>query len=169
MIEITPLDVRNKKGDFRKGLRGYEVAEVDGFLDLVAERFDAVVRENATLRDRITNLTDALNSFRGRDQAMSEALISAQQLREEIRVQSEREAELTLREARVEKERLVEEARRDVERELDDLHAARMKRSRFLRSYRAFLEGQLAEIASEVDRSPPAVESPLEVETDAIG
>ena len=24
MIDLTPLDVRKKKGDFRKGLRGYD-------------------------------------------------------------------------------------------------------------------------------------------------
>jgi DivIVA domain-containing protein len=170
MIDITPLDVRKKKGDFRKALRGYETAEVDGFLDLIAERLEELVRENATMRDRITHLSESLNAFRGREQAMNEALVSAQQLREGIRVQSERDADLTLREARAEKERLIDEARREVEKELDALHNARMKRSRFLRSYRAFLEGQLAEISIEVERSPPSsIDAPLEVETDAIG
>ena len=37
MIDLTPLDVRKKKGDFRKGLRGYEMEEVDGFLARVRE------------------------------------------------------------------------------------------------------------------------------------
>ena len=29
MIDLTPLDVRNKRGDFRKSMRGYEVQDVD--------------------------------------------------------------------------------------------------------------------------------------------
>ena len=35
MIDLTPLDVRNKRGDFKKLLRGYDPQEVDVFLELV--------------------------------------------------------------------------------------------------------------------------------------
>lgn len=152
MIDLTPLDVRKKKADFRKGLRGYEVSEVDGFLDLVADRLDELVRENAQLRDRTVQLSESLEAFRGRDQAMNEALVSAQQLRESIRAQAERDADLTLREARVEGERLLAEARRAVERERETLRRAETQRDRFLRSYRSFLENQLGEVTLEEER-----------------
>ncbi|MFH1765104.1 MAG: DivIVA domain-containing protein, partial [Gemmatimonadota bacterium] len=36
MIDLTPLDVRKKRGDFRRILRGYDPEEVDTFMDLVA-------------------------------------------------------------------------------------------------------------------------------------
>ena len=36
MIDLTPLDVRKKKGDFTRTLRGYDTPTVDQFLDLVA-------------------------------------------------------------------------------------------------------------------------------------
>ena len=32
MMDLTPLDVRKKKEDFRRVVRGYDPAEVDGFL-----------------------------------------------------------------------------------------------------------------------------------------
>jgi DivIVA domain-containing protein len=153
MIDLTPLDVRKKKGDFHRGLRGYDAAEVDTFLDLVAERFEALVRENTMLRERSSQLAEALNAFRSREQAINEALVTAQQLREEVRLQSQKEAELTVREAKAEGERLVEEARRKLELELEQLQRARSQRSRFLRSYRIFLEGQLGEIVGEEERS----------------
>src|SRR5690606_20275226 len=78
MIDLTPLDIRKKKADFRRGLRGYESAEVDAFLDLVAERVEDLVRENASLRERASSLADSLEAFRAREQAMNEALVSAQ-------------------------------------------------------------------------------------------
>lgn len=152
MIDLTPLDVRKKKGDFRKGLRGYEVEEVDAFLDLVAERLEQLVRENGTLREKCGALTDSVEHFRSREAAMNEALVSAQQLREGIRAQTEREAELLIREARGEGERLIMQARHDVERELELFERLRVKRDRFLRSYRTFLEGQIDEIAQEEER-----------------
>ena len=38
MIDLTPLDVRNKRGDFKKLMRGYDPQEVDVFLEIVADR-----------------------------------------------------------------------------------------------------------------------------------
>jgi DivIVA domain-containing protein len=152
MIDLTPLDVRKKSADFRRGLRGYEVAEVDSFLELVAERLETLVRENTFLRDRAAHLGEELNAFRSRDQAMNEALVSAQQLREEIRSQAQRDAELTSREAKSLAERLLTEARHAVEKERESLHRVQAQRDRFLRAYRAFLEGQIGEVALEEER-----------------
>ncbi len=49
MIDLTPLDVRKKKGDFRRVVRGYDPELVDDFLDMVAERLEEVVKQNVTL------------------------------------------------------------------------------------------------------------------------
>ena len=152
MIDLTPLDVRKKKGDFRKGLRGYEAEEVDSFLDLVAERLEQLVRENGVLREKCGTLTESLEHFRTREAAMNEALVSAQQLREGIRAQTEREAEHLIREARSEGERLIRQAKEDVEREMDLFDRLRARRDRFLRAYRTFLEGQIDEITREEER-----------------
>lgn len=152
MIDLTPLDIRKKKADFRKGIRGYEVSEVDHFLDLVAERMEELTRETTQLRERNAELVETLNAYRGREQAMNDALVSAQQLREEIRAQTQRDSDLTLREARAQGERLIEEARREVDRQREALQRVQAQRDRFFRAYRAFLEGQLGELATEEER-----------------
>ena len=51
MIDLTPLDVRKKRGDFAKTLRGYDASEVDNFLELVAERMEALVKEKLELEE----------------------------------------------------------------------------------------------------------------------
>jgi DivIVA domain-containing protein len=152
MMDLTPLDVRKKKGDFRKALRGYEAEDVDGFLELVADRFEILVRENLSLRAKTEQLSEQLVIFRGRESAMNEALVSAQQLREEIRAQSERQAELMMKEALVERDRQSLTAKQEVERHREVMERLRMQRDRFLRSYRSFLEVQLEEISREEER-----------------
>lgn len=152
MIDLTPLDVRKKKGDFRRGLRGYEPAVVDDFLDLVAERMEELVRETAQLRERLAGVSDAMLGYQERERAMNEALVSAQQLREEVRVQATREAELVLREAQVEGERLVGEAKRQATAAMESARRIHTQRGRYLRGYRAFVERQLAEIEQEEER-----------------
>ena len=56
MIDLTPLDVRKKRGDFRRQLRGYDPEEVDTFMDLVADRFEELVRENLSLNEKTGRL-----------------------------------------------------------------------------------------------------------------
>jgi DivIVA domain-containing protein len=149
MIDLTPLDVRKKKGDFSRALRGYEPALVDAFLDLVAERMEELVRENTTLRDRAAQVAEIMNGYKHREQAMNEALVSAQQLREDVRGQATREAELAVREARAEAERIVAEAKRQAMAATEATRRVHASRMRFLRSYRAFLERQIQEIDVE--------------------
>lgn len=152
MIDLTPLDVRKKKGDFARAMRGYDPARVDEFLELAAERMEELVRENASLAARLEGLSASVGEYRDRERALNEALVSAQQLREEMRGQAEREAELVLREARAQGERIVEEAKRQVLTAAEALRRVQGQRTRFLRLFRALVERQMGEIEEEEGR-----------------
>jgi cell division initiation protein len=156
MIDLTPLDVRKKKGDFPRAMRGYEASAVDHFLDLAADRMEELVRESSTLRQRTAEMSELLDRFREREQAMNAALVSAQQLGEELRTQAAREADLALREARVEAERIIADARRDAREVADSTRRAQVARVRFLRGFRALVERQLEEIEVEEERAREA-------------
>lgn len=152
MMDLTPLDVRKKQGDFRRALRGYDADAVDAFLEQVADRFEELVRENVGLRERATQLSRAVESYRERERAMNEALISAQQLREETRTQAAREAELTVREAQAEAQRIVDEARRQLASVEGAMGRVQTQRRNYLRAFRSLLERHLDEISQEEDR-----------------
>jgi cell division initiation protein len=94
MIDLTPLEVRKKKGDFRRIMRGYDPATVDDFLDIAADRLEELVRENMGLVERLSELEEQVSQYREREKALTDALVTAQELREQVRRQSEREAEL---------------------------------------------------------------------------
>jgi DivIVA domain-containing protein len=153
MIDLTPLDVRKKRGDFRKVVRGYDAAAVDDFLETVAGRMEELVREQNAMAARVDSMTDAIAAYRDRERAMNEALVSAQQLREDVREQAAREADLVLREARAEAERIVGEARRQATGAAEALRRIQGQRVRFLRIFRTLVERQLQEIEMEEDRS----------------
>lgn len=151
-MDLTPLDVRKKKEDFRRVVRGYDPAEVDGFLDIVSDRLEDLVGRELRLREQSDLLREQLAAFQEREQALNEALVTAQELREEARAQAEKTADLRVREA----ERQAEAIRRDAElavqgarRGLDEL---RVRRSSFLRSLRSTIEHFLAELVEEERR-----------------
>jgi DivIVA domain-containing protein len=152
MIDLTPLDVRKKKGDFRKVMRGYDPDAVDNFLDEVVARMEELVRENAEMARKAEGMADAIADYRERERAMNEALVSAQKLREDMREQAAREADFLLREARAEGERIVAESRRTAAAAAESLRRLQAQRARFLRLFRALVERQLQEIEQEEER-----------------
>ncbi|MCK5490142.1 MAG: DivIVA domain-containing protein [Gemmatimonadetes bacterium] len=162
-MDLTPLDVRKKKDDLRRTVRGYDPAQVDAFLDLVADRFEEAVQDEVRLKEQVTLLRERLGGFEERERALNEALIAAQELREEARLQAEKQAGLRIQEADQQAEKLVGDARRsaeDSERALADLHA---RRASFLRGMRSLLDRFLAEVSYEEARlegSPEVVEEP---------
>jgi DivIVA domain-containing protein len=143
-FRVTPVEVRNQQ--FARTMRGYDPGQVEEFRGRVADELERLIRLNLDLDGRVKNLIEQLRAYRERDKALNDALISAQQLRSEMREHAEREAELILREARAEGERLIDQARgevRTVEAELSSL--ARSRRA-LLGQIRALLERQLHEL-----------------------
>ncbi len=165
MIDLTPLDVRKKRGDFRKILRGYDPEEVDTFMDLVAERMEVLVKENLTLTERAERLWEQVEAQESRETAVREALVTAQELRADMRRQSSKEAELlrqeaeseaehTKREAGNEVERVVSEAERLVRDRLGALEELERQRQKFLKAFRTLLERELDAVVVEEGRTP---------------
>jgi DivIVA domain-containing protein len=145
-FHLTPLDVR--RYEFGTALRGYDRERVDQFREQVATELERLGRINADLEAKARGFHEQLRSFRERDKAINEALVSAQQLRAEMREQAEKESELILREARAEAARVTDGARANV-RSIEDEFAAidRMRRG-YLAQLRMHVERQLAEISA---------------------
>lgn len=147
MIDLTPLEVRKKKGDFRRAMRGYDPQAVDDFLDLVADRLEQLVRENVSLAERVGSTESRVADYRDRERALTEALVTAQEMREDMRRQMEREVELLRREAEAEADEIRNAAAQIREREEENIRRLRARQGQFVQSYRSFLERELAELA----------------------
>ncbi|MBW3552034.1 MAG: DivIVA domain-containing protein [Gemmatimonadetes bacterium] len=146
MIDLTPLEVRQKKGDFRRAFRGYDAELVNDFLDLVADRMEELVKENMALRDSVEGLEGEVVLYREKERALSDALMAAQRLREDARSHAEKEGELMIREARLAAETAREEAMRALAREEEALREARARRAQLVESFRRLLERELGEL-----------------------
>src|SRR5512141_749917 len=149
MIDLTPLEVRKKKGDFRRALRGYEPELVDDFLDMVADRLEELVRDNMALNERVARLEELVTDYREREMALTEALVSAQEFREDQLNHASREAALRLREAEPAAQSIREAALRDRDKEEAALRRVRARRVQLVESFRAFLEREMHQIEVE--------------------
>jgi cell division initiation protein len=146
MIDLTPIEIRKKKGDFPRSLRGYNVAEVDLFLELAADRLEEVVALARDMEARAIALEGQLEQYRSREKALTDALVSAQALREEVGRQAEKEADLIRRAAEADAEQQRRAALLAVEQEQEILRRLRARRAQVLHSFRHLLERELAEL-----------------------
>lgn len=147
-FHLTSLDVR--RFDFGRALRGYNPVKVEQFRDQIVDELERLTRVNQDLDGKARSFHEQLRAFRERDKALNDALISAQQLRGELKEQAEREAQLVIREARAEGERLLESARAEVRRMEAELDSLDRSRRTYLAQMRALLARQLSEVeASE--------------------
>jgi len=144
VFHLTPLDIR--KQEFRRSLRGYELAGVEDFRARVADELERVLREKAVLEERVAALSDQLRVFRERERAMNEALVAAQELRAETRTAAEREALAIQRDAELAAQRLLDEARTAEAAARSELAQVENQFHGYVAGFRALLERQLAEL-----------------------
>jgi len=165
MIDLTPLDVRNKRGDFKKLLRGYDPHEVDVFLEIIAERLEALIRESMALKERAGALQAQVSQQTDREQAVQAALVTAQELRADIKTQAQREAETIVKAAETEGRRMMAEAEAEARTKLrgserrmdkltDEITELERRRARFLKDFRQLLERELDVVVVEAERAP---------------
>ena len=157
-FHLTPLDIR--RYDFGSALRGYDKARVDQFRDQVADEVERLARLNADLDGKAKSFHEQLRAFRERDKALNDALISAQQLRSEIREQAEREAQLILREARAESEKGAEGLRAEARKLEEEVAALARTRRAYLSQLRSMVERQLHDIEALEAAPGPSMPAP---------
>lgn len=164
-FHLTALDVR--RYDFGRSLRGYDPERVEQFRTQVAEELERLSRLTQDLESKARSFHEQLRAFRDRDKALNEALVSAQQLRADMREQAERESQLLVREAQIEAERNMEFARTELSRMEDQIVALDRTRRTFIAQMKVMCERQLAELLA-AESAPSPVSRPSYPGSEAV-
>lgn len=161
---IYPKDIKAKQ--FSKGFSGYKMEEVDVFLDEVARDYEKMLTDNAELIKKIEIVVAKLEEYRGNEESISNALLNAQKINEQVIREGKNKADLIIREATFKAERLVKNAQKDVEQEQETLNILRREvsdfRARLFAIYRSHLD--MIDSLPYVEDEPeePAPELPVE-------
>ncbi|EHM09661.1 DivIVA domain protein [Thermanaerovibrio velox DSM 12556] len=125
---ITPLDVVNQS--FKRGLRGYDVEEVDDFLDQVAESLQAYIQRNNELERELENLKEQAEEFKSLKESLNETLLLAQKSAEERVKTANEQAEERVRAAMEQADAILREAKLKADRIVGDaeVEAAALRR-----------------------------------------
>ncbi|MBE3596266.1 MAG: DivIVA domain-containing protein [Hydrogenibacillus sp.] len=145
-MPLSPLDIHNK--EFSISFRGYNIDEVNDFLNEIIRDYDELIRTNESLKARIKELEERLRHFETLEETLSKSIIVAQEAAEELKSNARKEAELIVKEAEKNASRIIDEAltkARKVQIEIEELKKrAAVYRNRF----RTLLEAQLEMLRS---------------------
>lgn len=108
-MAITAVDIKDKT--FTTKFRGYNVEEVDEFLDILVDDFEELVRKNREQADRIKSLEEKILYFDDMKESLSQSVILAQETAEKVKSSALIESENMLNKANYESTRLVDEAK----------------------------------------------------------
>ena len=121
---------------------GYDMKSVDTFLERVAEEFAAMQKENAALKAKMKVLVDKIEEYRGVEDGMRRALLSAQSIAQETIDKAKKEAADLVAAAKDETENKVKNTQEEITLEEQKLEAARKSTVEFIARVSAAYQAQ---------------------------
>ena len=140
-MRISPLEIQQKQ--FKMKFRGFDVEEVFGFLEIVREEMEDLLRENSNLKENIQRAESQIREYRDMETTLRETLMTAQQMVEDYKTNARKEAELLVKEAETRADSLIKEAHEKVIKIHEDITDMKGIRRHFREELKRLVEGHL--------------------------
>ena len=158
---LTPQEVKSHAFQ-RASFGGYNMGQVDEFLDILTEDYTALYNDNAVLKSKMKVLVDTVEEYRSTEEAMRKALMTAQRMADDLVREAEAKKAAILAEAEEQAAKRVAELSAQVETEEFRLRTAQENTAAFVEQMRALYTEQvqflakLEELAPEQPAAPAA-------------
>ena len=117
---ITPLDIENKKFS-KQMMNGYNVEDVDDFLDEIVVDYEKNYKELAEANSKIDKLSNELEQYKSLEKTLQNTLVMAQTTAEEVKNVAKHQAEQILNDARAKAEEVQREGNDSYLKKLDEI------------------------------------------------
>ncbi|HEY5974283.1 MAG TPA: DivIVA domain-containing protein [Geobacteraceae bacterium] len=138
-MKVTPLDIQQQqfKG---KMFGGLDPEDVDSFLQLVSQEMEALLRENAELKEQARKAASELEELNQREGKLRETMLAAQRITEEMKGNAQKEATLIVSEAELKAERLLLDAEQKLVQLNNQIQELRRQKLQFETAFKSLLD-----------------------------
>ncbi len=140
-MRISPLEIQQKQ--FKMKFRGFDVEEVFGFLEIVREEMEDLLRENSNLKENIQRSESQIKEYRDMETTLRETLMTAQQMVEDYKTNARKESELLVKEAEFKVDSMIKDAHEKVIKIHEDITDMKGIRRHFREELKRLVEGHL--------------------------
>ena len=125
-MKTTPLDIQQQK--FKVRFRGFDVQEVDLFLEQMAEAFELLQRENEIAQEETSRIKLESQGYREREETFKRAMLNSQKVMDQMKTNAQKSVELIIAGAEVNAEKILNKAHNRLAQLHEDI--AELKRQR---------------------------------------
>lgn len=148
-MTLTPLDIQQQQ--FRVRFRGFDIREVDRFLEKMSEAMAAVQEDNKNLREEIRSLKLETQGYKEREETFKRAMLNSQKVLEQMKDNARKSAEVIIADAEVKAEKILNRAHNRLSQLHEDIAELKRQRMQIEVQIRSVIEAhsKLLEIGKE--------------------
>ncbi|WP_220729834.1 DivIVA domain-containing protein [Apilactobacillus zhangqiuensis] len=105
---LSPQDIHNK--EFSVKMRGYNIDEVNEFLDRIIKDYQLTLSENVDMKNRLKQAEDELKYFNGMKDSLNQSIIIAQNAADKVKVEAQNEANSVTEQSRKQADEILNDA-----------------------------------------------------------
>ncbi len=162
-MKISPLSIQQQ--EFKLKFRGFDVHEVDKYLEQVADSFESVIKQNEQLKEKNSRLRLESQGYKEREEIFKRAILNSQKVLEEMKRNAQKSAELILAEAEVKAEKILNKAHNRLAQLHEDISEMKRQRMQIEVQIRSTIEShsKLLDISKEESEALDDSDSTIKV------
>ncbi len=137
-MKLTAIEI--KQQTFERSLRGYDVAEVKAFLNLVSNEWEHLVARNRELQRQIEALEEKLKHYERVEEALHETLQTAKESAEQKLTGARKDARNKIEKAEMEAEAIIREATQQRQQVRQSILGLLSRRQEIIGGIRSYLD-----------------------------
>lgn len=140
-MRITSTDIDSK--EFKKSFRGYDIDDVNDFLNDVAETYDELYKENSSYKEKINNYEEKVENYKRIEETIQNTLVLAQGASEQVKQAARKESESIIQDAKDSARNILEQANNNVIKINEEYSRVKQEFEKFKIVFKNFMNNQL--------------------------
>ena len=138
-MKITPLDIQQQqfKGKLFGGL---DSEDVDAFLQTVSGELEDLIRENTDLKEQAHRVAADMEDMKQHEVTLRDTMLAAQKITEEMKANSQKEANLLISEAELKAENILADAEKTLAELKSQIQELRREKLQFETALKSILD-----------------------------
>lgn len=147
---LTPNDIENKV--FKKSkMKGYDIDDVEDFLEQLLADYEALYKENAEIKDKFNAMQESISYYKSVEEGINKTIENVQSTADNMKEVAKREAETIKQEAEADARRHIEELNNEIRRKEELLEDKKKQMQIYRIRVSSMLEAQLKILNEDED------------------
>ncbi|MDO9566430.1 MAG: DivIVA domain-containing protein [Candidatus Desulfaltia sp.] len=148
-MKIMPIEIQQQQ--FKVRFRGFDVKEVDNFLEQLADTFGLLQQENKNAQNEIQRIKLETQGYKEREEIFKRAMLNSQKVLDQMQENAQKSAELIIANAEINAEKILNRTHKRLSQLHDDIAELKRQRIQIEVQIRSIIEShtKLLEIGNE--------------------